>query len=212
MALRIPSGFTMAQIPALKQGLSVTPPDVIQFLEASEYDLILAMVANNCWTGPVPPPPATTAKGDASFGLVPYSSRSRRKLCSTAIDSLPAWVQDVVERLSEGRSSNTCRPGSTSQNYATLITSVTTKGGLVGDDGSVYGFGKYECLDFNWLWAVFDHLYTRAIGNDPYAFAAPAADRARRSRLRPGHDRDGRRLGDRPVRRSAPTARARPST
>ncbi len=172
MAIRIPMAFTPAQVLGLKQRLSLTPPEVIQFLESSEYDLILTMVADQCWTGPVPPPPATTVKGEASFGLVPYLIQKPGQDLLAAIDSLPAWVQDVVEGLLKTLQQSV-PTRMNDQNYANLVDRVTKKGGLVGADGSVYGFGTYECLDFNWLWAVFDHLYTRAIGNDPYVFAPP---------------------------------------
>ena len=172
MALRIPSVFTMAQIPALKQKLSITPSDVIQSLEASEYHLIQTMIANHCWTGPVPPPPATTTKGDASFGLIPYLIQKPHDELKGAIESLPAWVQDVVEgNLKTLQQFVQTRIDD--QNYANLIAQVKLKGGLVGDDGSIYGFSQYECLDFNWLWAVLDHLYTQAFGSDPYDFAPP---------------------------------------
>ena len=157
---------------SLKQGLSITPSDVVQFLEASEHDLILTMAGNHCWTGTVPPPPATRLKGDACFGLVPYFINNPPQPLLHLIDSLPHWVQEIVEALLAVLQRDV--PTHIDKtNFDALIAYVTRYRALIGDDGSFYGLGVYECLDFNWLWAVINHLYTRKVGNYPYSPAVP---------------------------------------
>src|SRR5262245_34420220 len=58
---------------------------LIQYLEASQYDLIQMAVHDNVWIGPVPPNPG--GEGSIEFGLVPYW-----------IANPPAFVQDYINQ------------------------------------------------------------------------------------------------------------------
>lgn len=134
---------------------------LIDYLEASQYELIQLMVANGIWQGPVPPDPG--GDGAMELGLVPYWIKNPPDFIQDFLDKnlLLRGVWDVVSFLIPDKFST--------ENYNALVNAARTKG-VVADDGTIFGESTYEQLDPKWVWAYLNYLRVKHL-DDRAAFA-----------------------------------------
>ncbi len=127
--------------------------DLMEFLEASEYQLIQLMVANKIWTGSVPAKPSD--EGDLEFGIVPYWVNNPPELVKKILADLPAVFRWIWNHVLAGALPTHIDL----TNYHALLKGVEGAG-LVGPDGTIYGEKTYEQLDGNWAYSLVDYLYS----------------------------------------------------
>lgn len=135
--------------------------ELVQFLEASEYQLIELMVHNKIWSGAVPPNPGGT--GELEFGLIPYwVNHPPQFILDYLADHKEAkYVWDLLELLLPTRIDTA--------NYNALI-AAAEGGGVVAADGTIFGKAKYEQLDPDWVWAAFNYMIVHYL-NDRAQFS-----------------------------------------
>jgi len=132
----------------------ISVSEIIDFLEASQYELIQLMVQNGIWQGMVPPDPG--GEGSIEFGLVPYWISDPPPFILDYIDSsLPLEiVWGLLTKFIQNQIS--------SENYMALKKAATTRG-VVADDGTIFGESTYEQMDLHWLWAFINYLLVKYI-------------------------------------------------
>lgn len=149
---------TPAQIEELKvllrtdRGLLGSNESHFQFLRASEYMLIMLMMRNGIWKGSLPPNPGGT--GEFEYGLICHW-----------LNYPPAFMQDYIDQhewlkiiWDAFRLALPTQIDAT--NYNNLLLAAEG-GGVIGDDGTLFGNKTYEQLDPLWLWAYVDYLWVR---------------------------------------------------
>lgn len=146
-ALRTFSDLEKAQIQQRLQSdskLQALAGSLNTFLQASEYQLIQMMAANKIWAPP-PSPVDPGGNGSLEFGLVDYWLNNLA----------PTSVQDFWKFIAGGLPATQMN----ATNLANLLTAVTPPNpGLVGNDGTIYGFAKYEQMDPNWTLCLSEYL------------------------------------------------------
>lgn len=148
--------------------IRMTPDDVISelhkfviLLEASQYQVIQMMVANNIWIGAVPPKPE--GEGELELGLLPRWIAYPPDFITEFLDA-HSWVKflwGVLSDLVPNKIDNL--------NYQALWTT-SKKVGVVASDGTLYGENKYEQLDPGWVWSAIDYLIVH-FGGDRVDFS-----------------------------------------
>lgn len=139
--------------------------DVLQFLEASEHDLIQLMVANDIWQGSVPAKPPGT--GELEFGIIPYW-----------VNNPPGELKKILEdhrvlRWIWNHVLDAALPTHIDKaNYEALIKAIKG-GGLVAPDGTIWGENKYEQLDVWWIVAAVNYVYSIYGPDGKHDFVSP---------------------------------------
>jgi hypothetical protein len=134
------------------RGLLNANEDLFQFFRASEYKLIILMMRNGIWRGSLPPNPGGT--GEFEFGLICHW-----------LNYPPAFIQDYIDqhewlKILWDVFKFALPTQIDAVNYNNLLVAVAG-GGVVADDGTLFGDKTYEQLDPQWVWAFVDYLWVR---------------------------------------------------
>lgn len=123
-------------------------PSFAGYLQACEYQLILFMVKENAWQGPVPPTPPNFKpnEGGIEFGLFLYWFNNPAVIDSFEI-GLTAIALDVLLKLPKSQIDST--------NYSFLV-----KNELIYVDGTVLSTETYATFDQGWFAAFLNLLET----------------------------------------------------
>lgn len=141
----------------------------LEFLEASEYQLIQLMVANDIWTGLTPiVPPNAEGKGELEFGIVPYWVNHPPTLVKQILDDIPglSWIWNHI--LAGALPTHIDQ-----SNYDALVKRAEGIG-LVAPDGTIYGEKTYEQLDEKWAYSLVDYLYSIHGPDGKASFKSPS--------------------------------------
>lgn len=122
---------------------------VVDFLEASEYELILLMNHNGLWTKPLPPDPG--GDGEAEFGLFPYWVNNPSDLVEKDIDRV---VRYILELLGSELTSHIDK-----EDHDRLVEGAKD-GGIVSGDGTMWGTEKYQQIDPGWILSLIYYIPT----------------------------------------------------
>ena len=153
----MPRRPTAEQLSAVKARLQANPKlsaifdDLIDFLQASEYQVILMMGHSGVWPPPIPANPNPGVTGSVEFGLFDYW------LNNPPSDSVPLQELHYLWTYLELPFPKTLI---SLQNYKNLLAAVQPSGpGLVADDGSWFSESTYGGLDTYWADALLYYLY-----------------------------------------------------
>lgn len=156
MENRIPQTAGVGPRPDSDLALKLSILGTIKFLEASEYELIRLMIENDIWVGPPPQDPG--GAGDVEWGLLPYWVHNPPQFILDYIAS-SQLLKDVWRVL------EVMLPTQIDEaNYQALWNQIE-HGGLVADDGTIFGESQYEQMDAGWLWSLADYLIVSMSGD-----------------------------------------------
>lgn len=128
-----------------------------EYLEGSEYLLIELMVDNKIWEGAVPPKPSS--EGSYEFGLIPYWFNNPPRLLEDLIQE-----NEIVEKLLKRLQKEFITTNIDKENYDRLMERITEEEGISGYDGTLFGTGKYEQFDVEWLYMLLNHFKVKFTG------------------------------------------------
>lgn len=134
-------------------------PEYYEFLEESDARLKQMVTYLKTHVRPGDP----VQGGSVEFGIIPYW-----------VKNPPPGLPEVIRKFLDFLEEHELVPAPTvNENDYRVLCKNIEQGTAVANDGTLFGFGKYEQLDTGWLEAPFNEALTDAFGKAPFGQKRP---------------------------------------